>query len=260
MTPAWRPDGWEARWRIGVLTPAGDVGPESELRAMAPAGVAVHGARVGFAARGPGRDRPTIAMEPVRAFAEPPSVDDAVASLAAAPLHAIAYGFTSSAYVIGEEGEAAMLRRLGERARGTPVVATCASFLAGLRALGADSVALLDPPWFPDELTDLGRRYFERAGFAVRYAAPCGLAHDQSLIRPEDVFAWATAHVPPAAGAVVVGGNGFRAVGVIEALEEALALPVLTANQALLWGTLGAAGIEAPVTGYGRLFTLPPPR
>jgi maleate isomerase len=65
--------------------------------------------------------------------------------------------------------------------------------------------------------------------------------------------------VPDSAEAVVVGGNGFRAVGVIDALEEALGRPVLTANQALLWRLLGLAGSGAQVSGYGRLFAAPAP-
>ena len=44
---------------------------------------------------------PTIPLTPVRAFAEPPHIDDAVALLAAAPVHTIGFGFTSSAYVLG---------------------------------------------------------------------------------------------------------------------------------------------------------------
>jgi maleate isomerase len=45
-----------------------------------------------------------------------------------------------------------------------------------------------------------------------------------------------------------------RAVGVIQALEEDLGIPVLTANQVLLWHLLRLAGTHAPVAGYGRLF------
>src|SRR5919206_4977659 len=103
----WRRDGWEATVRIGVLVPHADVGPESELQAMAPPSVAIHATRVPFGAMaaGGGMD-PTIPLAPVRAFAEPPHVDNAAELLAAAPLDAIAYGFTSSAYVIGVEGEA----------------------------------------------------------------------------------------------------------------------------------------------------------
>src|SRR5215212_2924774 len=122
----WKRDGWEATVRIGVLTPHADVGPESELQAMAPPGVGIHAARVPFGAIAAGGVMdPTIPLAPVRAFAEPPYLDNAAELLAAAPLNAIAYGFTSSAYVIGEEGEAEMIARLERRTRGIPVVAAC---------------------------------------------------------------------------------------------------------------------------------------
>jgi maleate isomerase len=53
----------------------------------------------------------------------------------------------------------------------------------------------------------------------------------------------------------VIGGNGFRAVGVIAALERQLQCAVVTANQALLWAALRAAGADSStVTSYGRLF------
>ncbi|AZM90427.1 maleate cis-trans isomerase [Streptomyces sp. W1SF4] len=255
----WQPDGWDVRVRLGVLTPHADVGPESELRAMAPAGVGLHAARVPFAAMGPGGEMGlTVPLAPVRAFAEPPHVDDAAELLAAAPVAAIAYAFTSSAYVIGARGEAYMLERLTERAGGLPVVATCAAAVGALRALGVARLALVDPPWFDATLSDLGRGYYEEAGFEVPYAAPCGLPSGQALIRPEALYGWVLEQVPDAAQAVVVGGNGFRAVGVIEALEAELERPVLTANQVLLWAALRAAGEPVDgITGYGRLFSTP---
>src|SRR5215208_1809804 len=112
--------------------------------------------------------------------------DDAAELLAAAPLHAIAYGFTSSAYVIGMEGEAEMIARLERRTRGIPVVVTCGAAVEGLRVLGARRMALIDPPWFDTELNGLGRRYYESAGFEVVYSSPCGLPSDQTKItRPQ---------------------------------------------------------------------------
>ena len=53
-----------------------------------------------------------------------------------------------------------------------------------------------------------------------------------------------------------MGGNGFRSVGVIAALEKALARPVLTANQVLLWGMLQAIESRVSPRGYGQLLTL----
>lgn len=252
----WKRDGWEANVRIGVLTPHADAGPESELQAMAPPGVAIHAARVPFGAMAAGGVMdPTIPLAPVRAFAEPPHLDSAAELLAAAPLNAIVYGFTSSAYLIGLEGEAEMIARLEQRTRGIPVVATCRAVVEGLRVLGARRIALVDAPWFDTDLNALGSRYYESAGFEVVYSAPCGLSSSQAKITPSDLHAWVVEHVSTDAEAIVFGGNGFRAVGVIAALEEDLGTAVVTPNQALLWAALRATNADpGSVTDYGRLF------
>ncbi len=154
----WQPDGWDARTRIGVLVPHADVGPESELQAVAPADVRIYGSRVLFTAMGSGGVvDPTIPHAPVRAFADPPHIDDAAGLIAAAPVDAIAIGFTSAAYVLGAAGERALVERLAQRTRGIPVVSTCISIVAALRELGAVRIAMFDPPWFDAELTARGR-------------------------------------------------------------------------------------------------------
>lgn len=61
-------------------------------------------------------------------------------------------------------------------------------------------------------------------------------------------------NVPPQADAAFIAGNGLRAVGMIDALEESLRRPVLTANQVLLWRALQGVGAAARVTQYGRIF------
>src|SRR5207253_8244736 len=127
------------------------------------------------AMRSGGAMDPTIALAPVRAFAEPPFVDDAVELLAAAPIDSIAFGFTSSAYAIGAGEETAMLQRLTDRAGGIPVVAPCAASIEALSRFGAGSIALFSPPWFDAELNALGRSYYEQAGFEVMTAVSCGL-------------------------------------------------------------------------------------
>ena len=45
-----------------------------------------------------------------------------------------------------------------------------------------------------------------------------------------------------------------RAVGVIQALEERLRRPVLTANQVTFWAALKTVGSASQVTQFGRLF------
>ena len=256
----WQPDGWGFRARLGLLVPHADVGPESELRALAPEGVSVHAARVPIGLMRPGGVMdPTIALEPVRAFAEPPHVDDAAELLAAAPLHAIGFGFTSSSYVRGAAADEALRERLQGRTRGIPVAITGTSAVLALRALGVSRLALIDPPWFSPELNAMGSEYFRSQGLEVVHHAPAGLPSDQRAIHPGQLYEWARTHVPAEAEAVFIGGNGFRTVGVIQALEDDLNAPVLTANQVLCWHLLRLAGTRAPVVGYGRLFAQPLP-
>jgi len=251
----WRPDGWSFRARLGVIVPHAAIGTESELHAMAPAGVSIHATRVPLGVmRAGGLMDPTIALEPVRAFADPPLVDDAAELLAAAPLHAIGFGFTSSSYVRGAGDDEALRQRLQARTRGIPVAICTVSAVLGLRALGARRIALVDPPWFSPELTALGVDYFAGQGFEIVHASPAGLPSEQRAINPGQLFAWVREHAPAETDAVFISGNGLRAVGVIQALEEDLHIPVLTANQVLLWHLLRLAGTQVPVAGYGRLF------
>jgi maleate isomerase len=192
----WQPDGW-ARTRIGVLTPHADVVPESEFGAMAPDGISIHAMRVPFGAYKPGgtMDR-TIANDPVRAFAEPPLVDDATELLAAAPLHAIVYGFTSSSYVRGAADDAALKTRLQTRTRGIPVIIPCAAAVKALTALRAKRLALISPPWFSTEMDQQGARYFQSQGFELVQNGSAGLPSDQQAIEPNLLYEWVRRHTP----------------------------------------------------------------
>jgi maleate isomerase len=197
---------------------------------------------------------PTIADDPVRAFADPPLVDEAAELLAAAPLHAIVYGFTSSSYVRGAADDAALKSRLEARTRGIPVTIPCAAAVAALSVLGAKRLALISPPWFSFEMDQNGARNFSSQGFEVVHSGPADLPSDQQAIQPRELYEWVRTHTPTSADAVFIGGNGFRAIGVIKALEEELGLAVLTANQVAFWHAQRLAGSRASVIGYGRIF------
>lgn len=250
-----QPDGWSFRARLGLLTPHAAIGSESELAAMAPAGVSIHATRVPLGVmRAGGLMDPTIATDPVGAFVDPPLIDDAAEMLAAAPLHAIGMAFNASSYVRGKAHDAELRRRLEQRTRGIPVAITSDAAALALRAVGAARVALVDPPWFPPELTALGVTYFQDHGFEVVSAGPAALPSEQLAINPGQLFEWIRRNTPDSAEAVYIGGNGLRAVGIIQALEEELQRPVLTANQVLCWNLLRLARARVAVTHYGRLF------
>ena len=71
------------------------------------------------------------------------------------------------------------------------------------------------------EFSALGSQDFE-----VVHSGPAGLPSDQQAIQPRELYEWVRTHTPTSADAVFVGGNGFRGIGVIKALEEALGKPL----------------------------------
>ena len=238
----WRPDGVGSIARIGVLTPAFDPVPESEAWAMAPKGVSIHAARVR-------RQR-----EDARLFAEPSRVDPAVELLAAVKPHSIMYAFMSSSYVLGAAGDEALRSRLERVAAGVPVILAAEAASAALRAVNARRVAIIHPPWFSEETNDGGRAYFQGQGFTVVSCARVLPLRDFQEVPPAEVHRWAATTVPKEAEAVLIAGNGLRAVGVINALEDTLSRPVLTANQVTFWRALTRVERWPQVTQFGRLF------
>lgn len=251
----WKDDGAGWRARIGVLTPHFDLVPEHELSAMVPDGVSIHAGRVQF---GVSAGAAVVGADAVRAFAAPPYVDDATELLAEAPIDAIVYGFTSSSYLLGVDADVALKERLEKKSNGIPVVIPCAAAVAALRQYEIRRLALINPPWFSEEIDALGANYFQAQGIDVVYHAPAEiefgeLPSGQLSIKPTLLYEWVKTHTPENADAVYIGGNGFRAIGAIEALEAKLGRLVLTANQVALWQALKVIDIQLSRTKYGRL-------
>lgn len=240
----WQPDGAGTIARIGVLTPAFDPVPESEMWTMAPAGVSVHASRV---PRVPG-------TQGARAFAEPPHIDRAAQLVAALSPRVILYAFTSSSYVLGPQADDSLRTRLEKQAGGVPVLLTCPAAKEALQILGAHQIAVIHPPWFTEEVNAQGLDYFRTQGFEVVLCARITPARQFREVPPGEVYEWVKSNVPRTAEAVFISGNGLRAIGTVRALEETLRRPVLTANQVLFWRALRTVGVTSKVTNYGAVF------
>jgi len=239
----WQPDGVGSLARIGVLTPDFDPVPESEMWAMAPHGVSIHGSRVTWKWNHDPRE-----------FAEAPQLDSAIDQLVALEPRAIAYAFTSSSYALGAEAERVHRTRLEKRAGGISVILTCIASTEALRLLGAQRIALIHPPWFSEDTNAKGKDYFRNQGFEVALCERMTPERAFTEVPPAEVYRWVKTNVPHNADAVFTGGNGFRAVGSIQALEENLRRPVLSANQVVLWAALRSAGVSSKPSQYGKIF------
>jgi len=244
----------DAALTVGVLTPHAASGPEAEIPEMASATLDVLVARV--SRRGDTSvtlPKPPSAAAHLRTLATPSALRPAVASLREASVDVIAYASTTSGYAIGHAAEINLIRRL-RRIAGVPVVTSGLAAAQALKTFGVRRVALVHPPWFEEEMADLGARYFRDQEIDVVTLTATPLPKHPDRVRPEQVIDYVSDHVDYSTGAVFIAGNGFRAAHAIEELERRTGQLVLEANQVLLWSILAATGAKLQVHGYGRLF------
>lgn len=260
----WRADNWGWRARFGILIVGDDVVPEAEWWAMAPAGVSIHAARVasgGFRAGG-------AVSDSTRAFEGASDLERGCELFGKMRLDAIVLGHSSSSFNGGKGWDEATIERLRPLLGAIPMTTNGLDCLAALNAVGSTQPFLVLPPWYNDDVVAGALRYLSDWGFepAAHHRLDPGRGWNElppnEIYRqgnnaaqdPERLYQQARRTCPKDADAVLIVGTGFRTAAVIEALEEDLDRPVLTANQVSLWRCLQIAGVRAPVEGYGRLF------
>ena len=260
-------DNWGTEARIGMFIVGNECVPEAEWWAMLPPNVSVHAARV--TARAPWArwraDRRGVDLE-----------DDVIRGarqFAAMRLTAVVTGHSSSSLLGGKGWDEAVVTEvtavLGTGTLATDAIVTTNGLdcLAALRASNMARPFLVLPPWFGDDTVAAAQRYFADVGVTLsghlRYdPGPqwrdhrpgdlyrLGMGFAQEI---EPLHAQIVSSCPAAADGVLIAGTGFRCVAIIEALEQALQRPVVSANQASLWHCLRLAGITTKIDGYGRL-------
>jgi maleate isomerase len=72
----------------------------------------------------------------------------------------------------------------------------------------------------------------------------------------EHLYRQVRVQCPAEADGVLMVGTGLRCVGLLEALEQDLQRPVVSANQASLWHCLRMSGVNIAVKGYGNLLLI----
>ena len=199
---------------------------------------------------------------------KPEDVRRGLRQFAAMQLSAVVMGHSSSSILGGAGWDEATASAMTEVLGNGPFVTT--NGLDCLAALGAVSVRrpfLVLPPWFNDATVAAGVQYYAARGAppsghhrydpgpgwrdmppAELYGHGMGLAQQVEPLHTQ-IRTWC----PAEADGVLIAGTGLRCVGIIKALEQDLARPVVSANQASLWHCLRRAGVREAVAGYGGL-------
>lgn len=237
--------GWRAR--IGFLVPPGSPTVEPEMIELAPKGVSVHFTRM--SASGPAG---THSGQEERNRSQIASLDEATRLMAMISPQAIVLAHTATSYSLGQAAEAALVSRL-EAASGTRFVTAFGGVVAALRYLGVQRIAYATP--YDQTLTEQGRTHLIAHGFDVVGMARLEGVRNIYDETPARAYAVGKQADCPEAEAVFLSGTGMPTVGIIQALEDDLGKPVISAASAMMWCALRAAGVSVQRPGYGRLFT-----
>jgi ectoine hydroxylase len=182
-------------------------------------------------------------------------IGDAAATLRpVGSIDAIGLACTSLAFTLGVKNVQAELRRAHPNAFTTDMAS---ALLAALDHVGVRRPALLTP--YVDELHARNLDLLAAAGMPAVAHRNLGLRTDGEITRisQASLAELAAAVDTPEADVVVLGCSAFRACtpGFIDALETALAKPVITSQQAFLWHLLRSVGLRDVVGGYGSLWS-----
>jgi maleate isomerase len=211
--------------RIGVLVPSSNTVMENDLhQALPKSRYTVHAAR--------------MYLEETTAAAERRMVEES-APAAAEQLktlypHLLVFGCTSAGSLGGLSYDREICHRLGELA-GCPGIGVISSVAEALDRRGLRCFAVLTP--YVGELTDSVGQSLEGQGFEVVTARGIGIDVNFDLARPSpsDIVEFAKESLNGIkAEGVFVSCTNFRAFEALPMLEEALSLPVVTSNSAVL--------------------------
>ena len=240
--------GWRAR--LGFLVPPGNPTVEPELIAMTPPGVSVHFSRL--VARGPAG---THHGQEERNRSQIEHIDESASLLAMVKPNVIVLAHTATSYTLGRSAEAALLQRL-QTQYALPFVTAFGSVAAALGELGVERVALGTP--YSEEITLKGKAHLEEHGFDVVSHGRLENVTNIYEQTAERAYRLGREVDTPEAQAVFLSGTGMPTIQILEALEQDLGKPALSANSAMMWHALRLAGVRHPISGYGRLLASAP--
>jgi maleate isomerase len=156
--------------------------------------------------------------------------------------------------MLGYQGEAELLKRWEETYR-VPLFTSGTNHVRVLKALGVKR--FVGATYFTGPINDVFAKYFVEAGFEVlgMEGLPAGAFKSVGQMAPTEIYA----HVKRvflqhrAAEAIYFLGSGWRALPIIDILEQDLGVPVIHPVPARCWEIQRRLTIRQPVKGFGRL-------
>ncbi len=237
--------GWRAK--IGLITPMSE-NAEHAFHIYAPEGVSFASMKINFP--GPTPEGLMILTD---------QLEETAAKYAGYDVDLVVFGCTSGSCIKGFGWDQECIRQI-ERASGAPGLTTSTAVLEAMKALGTKKVAVLTP--YPDETNEAEKKFLEDNGFEVSNIVGMVVSHirvgKQKLEAADEDFLYRNSLDMDLNGAdtFFLSCMGLTTMEIIDELETALQIPVLTSHQATLWSALRHCRVGAKLPKLGKLFTL----
>jgi maleate isomerase len=171
-------------------------------------------------------------------------------TLAAARVSVVGVGYTAGSF-LGGTGWDADLRRTIEDASGVPVLTAASAIVHVLRSNGLGRVAVVSP--YSTAVNDQLRAYLQGGGIGIAALVGSPLPGAAGDLPIAEVEALALAVDRSEADGFLISCTGLRTATLLDSLEVATGLPVISSGQALALAMLEAVGSTDRVSGYGSL-------
>ena len=241
--------------RIGLVVPSANTTMETEIPALLQRQSVADGSHFTFhSARLRLRQLTPEAIETMNDHA-----GEAVATLCDAEVDAIAYACFVSTMLGGRASVAECGQRLSRRAaharsEPVPVVTSADALVTALQSIGAASIAMI-APYRKDITAKVGATIAEH-GIAVRQAISLDAANDAAIGRLDQMKLLELADELDVRGCdalVLAACVQMPSLDVLDAAEQRLGLPVISAATATVWALLQGLRIEPKIRGAGWL-------
>lgn len=237
--------------RIGVLVPSLDPVVEHDLQRYLPPTLSFHVARLIQA-----RDAKPATDESLEGMCA--AAPGLAIELAGLEPELILFCCTSGSFFKGVGWDRKLAAQIAD-ACGVPTLTTSTAVLDAFGALGAHRAFMVTP--YPAATNVREQKFFGDQGIEIPAftSFECANSSDIDKITSATILERVLASRADIKGcdSIFVSCTALRAMDTIEALEDALGLPVVTSNAATIWRAHHALGIDPAGVCTGRLFQTP---
>ena len=233
-------------WRAQIRVIAPSVSPniERDFARFVPKGVGVATTRIEFS----GNPTASELQKMVDKLSE-------TASIYKSMYHdCVVFGCTSGSLIGGMDFDRQCCEKIRD-ACGWEGLTTSTAVLEAFRALGTGTTVVLTP--YPDSTNELEKQFLEDNGIHVTSITGMEFKEPRiCYVSPETVYQYVKGLDLTGAESIFISCTGLNVLDIIETIETDFGLPVITSNQATLWGTLRHSKVQAGIPHIGKLLTL----